>query len=385
MAVLGTGGKLVLKREAPPPCVLSDESLDAALETYGSICPGYISGDYIASSCLPVVRPGEFPGNPEGWASYQESKWYVGPNRTQISDDSDDFYKKGGEEYPDGQADDAAQFYARVGDVSGGDEVAGCVEDDYYIHIDELGRVSFYKTRCAALAGCTSNRLHLAPVAGDITIAPFGSGEYLNAVWECFRALNGDYEFSDAADSVTLESICEFAPTYQQPVPNPNDEAHAYNNADLQPRNPGTAPYWECVADLREWSLDLSAPEVDTTAVAEKFGNAVKSLVSGGGTTEFFIDRKCFDQGVTNGMTLLQLLLMTEQGCKASAKFYVLQRPGDCGVDECSGLINGDLYYETDLLITQTAVNMRPTELVVGTAQFVSTGPIKLKEAPGSQ
>ena len=84
-------------------------------------------------------------------------------------------------------------------------------------------------------------------------------------------------------------------------------------------------------------------------------------------------------------MTLMQLLLMTEQGCKASAQFYVLQRCGDCGTDPCTGLIAGDLYYETDLLITQTAINMRPTELVVGTAQFVSTGPIKLKEAPGNQ
>ena len=383
MAVLGTGGRLVLKRDAPAPCILSDSGLDAALQSYGSICPGYISGDHVSGNCVPVVRPGEFPGNPEGWASYQGSQWFLGPNRTHIADDSDKFYKQGGEEYPDGKSHNFAQFYCRVGDVSGGDEIVGCIENDFYIHIDELGRVSFYDTRCAALAGCKSNSLGLAPVAGDAIIAPYGSGDYMNAVWECFRALHGDYGFSDVADSVSLESICNFAPTYEQPVANPNDEANAYDNADVQPRV-GAAPYWECVADLREWSLDLDAPAVDSTGVAEKFGNAVKSLVSGGGSTEFFIDRQCLGDGTTNGMTLMQLLLMTEQGCKASAQFYVLQRPGDCGADMCSGLINGDLYYETDLLITQTAINMRPTELVVGTCTFVSTGPIKLKEAPGS-
>ena len=124
---------------------------------------------------------------------------------------------------------------------------------------------------------------------------------------------------------------------------------------------------------------------MDTTAVAEKFGNAVKSIVSGGGNAEFFIDRQCFDNvDQTNGITLLQLLLMTEKGCKASAKFYVIQRPGECGYDICTGLIKGDLYYETDLLVTQSAINMRPDDLVVGTVQFVSTGPIKIKEAAGS-
>ena len=385
MAVLGTGGKLVLKREAPAPCLLLDSGLNWNNDTYASICPGYINGDHIAADCLPVIRPGQLPGNPDNWASYQGSRWYVGPNRTQIANDNDQFYKTASEEYPDGQAGNAAQFYARVGDESGGDEIVGCVPDDYWIHIDELGRVSFYESRCAALAGCPGDRLDLANVAGSVTIAPYGHADYLNAVWDCIAGLDVDYEFSDVADSVTLESICDDAPDYIQPVPNPNTEAFAFDNADVEPRPADSpAPYWECVADLREWSLDLSAPEVDTTAVAEKFGNAVKSLVSGGGSTEFFIDRKCFSDGMTNGMTLMQLLLMTEQGCKASAKFYVLQRPGDCGVDECSGLINGDLYYETDLLITQTAVNMRPTELVVGTAQFVSTGPIKLKEAPGS-
>ena len=76
----------------------------------------------------------------------------------------------------------------------------------------------------------------------------------------------------------------------------------------------------------------------------------------------------------------MQLLLMTTKGCKAEAQFYMLQRPGECGADTCTGLITGDLYYECEILITQTAVNVRPTELVVGTAQFVTTGEIALRE-----
>ena len=79
------------------------------------------------------------------------------------------------------------------------------------------------------------------------------------------------------------------------------------------------APYWEVLCEIREWTLELEAPAVDTTAVAEKFGNSVKSLVNGGGSTEFFIDRKCRDEGHGDGLDLLKLLMMTEKGCKAEA------------------------------------------------------------------
>lgn len=383
MAVLGVGGKLLLKRKAPEACVLSGAGLNWDSNTYPTICPGYWNGDHINAECLPVVTPGELAGDPDYWANYRGGTYYLGPNRTHIATDTDGFYKKGTESYPDGQQQDASQFYARVGDVSDGDLISGCKGSDYWIHIDELGKVSFYTSRCAALAGCPDDRVDLAAVGNDIVVAPYGHGEYLNAVWQCFDGLHSDYQFSDVADAITLVSICADAPTYQKPEANPNDETNAYDNANVLPRSERQVdPYWECVADLREWSLDLSAPEVDTTSVAEKFGTAVKSLVSGGGTTEFFIDRKCFSDGTTNGLTLMQLLLMTEQGCEASARFYMVQRDEDCGVDPCNGLVSGDLFYESEVLVTQTAVNMRPTELVVGTANFVTTGAIRLQEAP---
>ena len=520
MPVLGVGGKLVLQREAPEPCILPAEQLNITNNTFAGVCPGYWTGDHIAVNCLPVNTPGVLPGDPDNWASYYGSRWFLGPNRDHISDSEDNFYKSLGtpgadysgtllnqvvdenitnpsnifdgdnstygsavnpanaihlepsspgaifttstgvsakilpnhflfvdgpagsqesqadaggmvsvayvgdvwlirigdesmsdlnpdgtteirlysvavdgttlvdgppvaaECYPDGQCGDAAQFYARIGDTSGGDTIEGCSPGDYWIYIDPLGRLSFYDSRCKALAGCPADRLDLIASSEDVVIAPYGRLEYQNAVWECYAALQGSYEYSDVRDPTTLISICADAPRYQIPEANPNTEEFAYNNANVLPRgDQQQAPYWQCVADLREYSLSLSAPEVSTTAVAEKFGNAVKSLVNGGGSCEFFIDRRCFDDETTNGITLMQLLLMTEKGCKAAAKFYLMQRPGECGAELCSGLIAGDLYYEADILVTQTAVNVRPTELVVGTADFVTTGEIALREA----
>lgn len=377
MAVLGVGGCLELRRCAPEPCVLNAESLNAETNQFDSICDGYWSGDHVGVDCLPVIRGDGFPPNPSGYASYFGGRWYVGPNRTQIDADSDEFYKTDTEEYPDGQFGNDAQFYAREGDVSGGEEIPECSDaDGYYIHIDELGRVSFYDTRCGALAGCTDDRLDLAPVGGQITVAPYGSVEYLNAVWRCVAAA-GEYQFSDGQDTVTLASICEDAPAYEQPEAG-DDE---YDNADLEPRSQplNPAPYWQCVLDLREWSLQLDAPSVDTTSVSEKFGEAVKSLVNGGGSTEFFVERQCLTDYQADSNTLMKLLFMTENGCNADAKFYLIQREG-CG-EECNGLLKGDLYYEAHILITASAVNVRPTEMIVGTAQFVTTGPIRLREA----
>jgi hypothetical protein len=369
----------MLKREAPPACLINPDAIDPDKNVLLSICEGYWTGDHISSDCLPV-GDSVFPPDVGAYATYYGSKYFLGPNRDHITGHNDAFYKTDAEDYPDGQYGDDAQFYARRGDVSDGNVIGGCIPGDYWIHIDELGHVSFYKTRCAAFAGCENDRLDLSTAYEQFTIAPYGSIDYQNAVWECVDAL-GEYKFSDGQDTITLVSICEDPPLYQKPEANPNTEEYAYDNADLIPRGKfqGTgAPYWQILCEIREWSLELSAPAVDTTSVAEKFGNAVKSLVTGGGSTEFFIDRQCFDDDQDNGISLMKLLLMTEKGCQASAQFWMIDRPG-CGAD--CGVLRGDLYYEADILVTQSAVNLRPTEMVAGTASFVTTGEIRLIEA----
>ena len=378
MAVLGIGGRLYLKREAPDPCLVSNTAVDGANNVLNSICPGYWSGDHVVVSCLPVGT-GNFPPNPEGYGSYYASKYFLGPNRSQITDYEDNFYKDATEEYPDGEFGDDSQFYSRVGDVSGGEEIQPCTDQGYWVHIDELGYASFYNSRCEALTGNKANRVPLySNVAGSVGIAPFGSTDYNNALWKCFAAF-GRYQFSDVQDTVTLATICDFAPTYQQPVPGTGD----YDNANVLPRKLGggdAAPYWQIICDMREWTLELSAPSVDTTAISEKFGEAVKSLVTGGGSADFLIDRKCYENTEDNGLVLMKLLLMTEKGCQASGKFYLIDR--DVSGDAGCGQISGDLYYSADLLVTASAVNVRPTEILAGTANFVTTGEIKLLEAP---
>lgn len=394
MAVLGAGGRLELKRDAPESCFITEDALNWNKDVLTSICDGYLSGDHITAIGLPIMGD-LFPTKPEGYATYEGSKWYLGPNRLQIDADEDVFYKEDGEDYPIDQFGDDAQFYARTGDeacifpeipdgeipdgppIAECDPLPGLDNDDYWIHIDSLGYVSFYKNRCDALLGCSSQRVDLINVGGPIVIAPYGSGDYQNALTVCYDQL-GSYLPSDITDSVTLGSVCDDAPLYELPEPGIDE----YDNADVTPRGQVSPDaLWQIVCELREWSLELDAPSVDVQGVGEKFGNSIKSIVTGGGSMEYFIDRKCLDDRQTDALQIMQLLLMTENGCQVSARFWVMDR-GDQPCDYRCGPLPGQIYYETDLLITRNAVNLRPSDLVAGTANFITTGEVKLLIGP---
>ena len=377
MAVLGVGGRLEFKREAPESCFFVDEVLNEATDQLLTICPGYLTGDRITAIGLPIQGNGIWPTKPDGYAVYQGGRWYVGPNRIHIDSDADKFYKSDAEDYPTDKFGDDAQFYARTGDnACQGDvceDLPGIDVDDYWIHINNLGYVSFYRDRCLAILGCPDKRVDLINVGGPIVIGPYGSGSYENALTICYDQL-GLYSASDITDSVTLASICDDAPLYQIPEAGSAN----YDNADVSPRgqlSPGAL--WMCMAELREWTLELNAPSVDTQGVGEKFGNAIKSAVAGGGSMEYMIDRTCLDDCQTDALQVMQMLLMTEAGCQVSAKFWLLNRSGDA-CDWMCGPMPGEIYYEADLLITRNAINLRPSDIVAGTAQFVTTGEIKL-------
>lgn len=47
--------------------------------------------------------------------------------------------------------------------------------------------------------------------------------------------------------------------------------------------------------------------------------------------------------------------------------------------DACSVLARGGLYYATSILITNIAVNVRATDVIVGSANFATSGEIALK------
>ena len=395
MAVLGSGGRLELRREAPSACVI----LPSDLHSNGSFdlgCEGYWPGDKVVIS-NPDGLPIFINGNPQRWdgvTTYVGSELYVAQNRDHIVSTDSDFYKKSGAlnnsyfRQTGGYYNDNALFYYQ-GSEPGDDPIT---EIEGYLCIDSLGRCRLYETRCEGLNCCGKPVVDFGStnLAFDfMVINQAGTSEYQNALTKCFGDI-GEYIFNDIASDAAgvpdpnraVDSICADPPLYLNPVAGSDEFA----NADIQPRadvNRGPHPLWTVLCDVKEWSLELDAPSVDTTGVGEKFGEAVKSLVTGGGSADFFIDRRCYEDGTDNGLYMMQLLLMTQmEGCKARAKFFMLDRPSngeDCK-PSCDGELPGSLWYETEILVTRNAVNLRPTELVAGTANFVTTGEIRLKQ-----
>ena len=359
MAVLGIDGKLVLQREAPKDLVFAPGAINVSSDTLQTASTDYLNGDEVvllSERGLPFLTAGGVPQCPEGFANYAGGIYYKGANRAHIVQDSSNFY-----------ASNTDDFYA---------DAPLLKSFQGFVYRDKLNRLSFYNTHADALNGNTSSRLAMESVDYHAMVMSAGVSveNYVSALAECAGDL-GEYVFSDASDEVTLESICDYAPAYANPVAGTTE----YDDADLLPRHRIDAPpqgsIWQVVCDLANWSLDLSAASIDTSVVGEKFGEAVKSIVTGGGSLEFMIERRPRTELEADSNTLLHLLMMTEQGCKANAQFFMITDR-----TESSRALPGDLYYEAEILITNIALNLRPTEIVAGTANFVSTGEIRLKQ-----
>ena len=424
MAVLGMEGRVRLRREAPDPLIVSSKTLRADIDKFLVNSADYWSGDEVyvfAERGLPIR------GNcSDGVAMYADSYWDKGPNREHIKNDADLFYLTGNaiEEYdnstvlckdtgdldyvtgniqdpdtlksicdyaPDYDQPTASTAPYDNADVQPRDLVNVGSPDDrpfycnngvqsgsYFIHRDTLNRLSLHTDYCSAVNGGSIDRVDLVQYDFQtMLIAPAGTQEYNDALAQCVAAF-GDYRFSDARDEVTLKSICAFAPDYEKPVAGTAE----YDDADLRPRNWIGGFPWVIQCQLKEWSLDLDSSAIDSSQVGEKFGENVKSIVTGGGTFDFFIDGAEGSDGNSTPVDptyLMQLLLITDRGAKADAEFRLMapREPDICG-NACSPLAQGNLFYKTQLLITKIAVNVRATEMIIGSAAFATSGPIEM-------
>ena len=349
MAVLGVGGKIRLKREAPEPVVVRPQSIQTSSNSIYMRDPAFWSGDKVRLNCengIPfdtsIGSPGgsNGPDCPDGYASYVGGPWFVGSNRDHISNDSSPFYSL-----------NTDPFYMRS------NECGLTTAIDYYVYRDQLNRLSFYTDRSDALNGLTANRVPIYMVDfNGLIVSAAGTSEYANAIQVCAQDIK-NYVFSNEQDEVKLSSVCDTAPT-----------SRYFINAGP------TGALWVVEADISQWALNLSAQEIDTTSVGERFGDSVKSIVTGGGSIDFLVERKDMGEEGGDATLLMQLLLMTEKGCRADAEFWMID--SRAAQDR---LLPGNLYYSTQLLATSTAINTRVDEVIAGSLNFATVGEIALR------
>lgn len=133
---------------------------------------------------------------------------------------------------------------------------------------------------------------------------------------------------------------------------------------------------WQLQADLQEWGLTIDAAALDITAIGETFGENIKALVKGAGNLQFLVEHRNVD-GEQDSLALLRLVLLTVNQCNTKARFYLYK---DRSV--ASPRLSGSLYYECDIVLTNTRLNTRATDIISGTADFVTTSKAKLRIAP---
>lgn len=476
MAVLGTNGKIVLSRSAPAPVAVNVTALNQDKNIISLTTTGFRSGDLVEVASTNNWPNANLYSDPliPSYANifdYQDYAEMVGystaypagllrPFRWLSTESNDVLTTENGNVFAVQSDADIIPYRNRL-----------------YVHVDQLNRLSFYRTRAAALAG-----------ANDVTREDIDQSVFLTQATGTYTYTLPPSDYSSAAvvddplETTSLKSadIVGTAGSLSD-YPPPYDDASldagttAYDNADVAPRAEIIQPTyqqpapdalielrlvneWKLEACLQSWSLNLNASEIDTTGLGDQFFDGVKSLVQGGGTFDFLIEReardarntaitnrseysnaRCFvgvsenttyndaditgtagsiadygpdyddaslDPGVTaydnadvtprtavgeydyapwqlasvGTSNLLRLLLNTNEQAEAEAEFWMIDGDAQDRTSYTGMLLPGDLYYKAQVMLTSSAVSVRATDIITGSANFVTVREVQLRE-----
>jgi len=378
MAVLGTNGKIVLNRSAPTPVAVDVTALNQDKNIISLTAQGFRSGDLVEVASIdnwPNAALNDAPliptyANVYDYQDYPELVGYSTPYPAELLRP----YRWLATEGNDALVTESGDIIAVQSDAD-----TTPYRNRLYVHIDSLNRLSFYRTRAAALAG---------------------------------------------ANDVTREDLDQSAFTLDPTAP---IELRLVNE-------------WKLEACLQSWSLNLNASEIDTTGLGDQFFDGVKSLVQGGGTFDFLIEREARDTrttaiisrseyanayvfydvpatetyseasivGSSAGATaydnaditpapaeftydtkqlatvgtsnLLRLLLNTNEQAEGEAEFWMIDGDAQDRTSYTGMLLPGDLYYKAQIMLTSSAVSVRATDIITGSANFVTVREVQLRE-----
>jgi hypothetical protein len=378
MAVLGVGGVLGISRAIPEPIALSSARINTggATTTISLTNPGYWTGDrIIIASSLGVpfdVNGDGYADCPDGHGIYRGGIWDTGISRAfYVGGDTDasPFYRQ----YTETlnlvtQAGD--QLVTQSGDALIGLSGAEGLEDFYnnaantglatqadgYMSRDELDRIQLWTTEAAAHSASGTEKAISKVKCGNFIVTYYDdAAEYTAAIDTAATSLN---ELTLLQSEQLLASVITL----------PAGFAALCDDAN---RN------WKMQCDLQEWVMSIDATSLDTTAIGETFGEHVKSLVRGAGTLQFQADHRA-QEGEEDGLALLRLVLLTQNHCNTKARFHLYKNR-----NAPNPQIDGSVYYECDILLTNSRLNTRAVDIIAGTADFVATSEIKIKVAAG--
>jgi len=353
MTLLGRNGILELRREWPPPMILSPDAIDTSASKIFIGNDGYWTGDRViiaVAGGLPIDVDGDgYADNPDGHGIYFGSRYELGPERVHLTSNSSSFY---------GAADEL--FYTSIASV-------GLTETyDAYISLSDSGRAKLYTTELAAYNETEEDSVEFRNVKiNNMIIAPYpynneniNYSEYVNTIKAIAHQLKHQVLEESSQELSCFISI-------------PSEITSLYNDSTLQ--------VWRTQCDLTEWALNIDATTIDTMAIGEVFGDKVKSTVSGSGTCQFFVNNSNKSMGINGeryqpSVGMLRLVMLTRQGSKAKGKFYLYRNGSASNTQPGQGL-----YHECNILFNRSTLDTRAGELITGSVDFVTTGEIALR------
>jgi len=130
------------------------------------------------------------------------------------------------------------------------------------------------------------------------------------------------------------------------------------------------------VAQVNSFELNTERETVDTTTLSDEFRSQISSLMSGSGRMSCFWE---YTGETVNQVPqyLLQLVLRTKVGSKFRAKFYL--KTSGHNPSGVAANANDEIWYEFDGVLTACATQFSPSTAVQFTADFVTTGEIRLR------
>ena len=374
MAVLGTGGFLDISREIPNAMALSWQRLNIGSTPYTITfaSPSYWQGDRIilaSNGGLPIDLNGDgYADCPDGHGIYRGSIWRNGPSRafyTGPDTDTSPFYRQlvantlttqSGDTLITQSGDTLVGF---VGNENNNDfyntaATTGLTEQiDGYMSRDLLDRIRLWTTEAAAHTQSGTEKALLNVKPKNFVIANYVDNASYTAAIDSAIASIANFVI---AGEVVLSTLIALPLGFDVAC----DDANRDYNFQVQ---------------LKQWILSVDAENLDTTAIGQVFGENVKSLVRGAGSIDFMAEH----QSVANEqdtLALLRLVLLLQNQCNTKARFYLFKNR-----NEPSPKIDGSVYYECEILLTNTNLNAQVGDLLTGTADFVATSEIEIKVA----
>jgi hypothetical protein len=220
-----------------------------------------------------------------------------------------------------------------------------------YIHRDSLDRIYFHENIDGALSNSSATLIPLSTV---------------NVTKPVVLVCN-----SNSTQRTTLSTFVTSLSTISSET-----RLRAWPSTSNSFKSQATENPFKIQGELRRWQLARTASEIDTGVIGERFGSYVKATVTGSGTMDFIVN--LYSSANKNDVDpMLRLVQLTEQGSTGNARFYLKQATVEVD-DADSSPVTSSLFFQSSILITTCAVDVDNSDIVTGSASFVTTGPIRL-------